>query len=88
MYVENETELTPLHYALQAAAFLDPASTVFKQPLNYTLPALAYGTQMDMEKPACCKMGLSYFHYYSMLTCPKILMNVTVRPAYTARIIL
>ena len=62
----------------QAAAFLEPASSNFKQPLNYTLPALAYGGQLDMEKPACLTMGHSYFHYYSLLTCPKILMNVTV----------
>ena len=62
----------------QAAAFLEPASSNFKAPLNYTLPALAYGGQLDMEKPACLEMGHSYFHYYSLLTCPKILMNVTV----------
>lgn len=63
----------------KAVAFLDPASNVFDKPLNYSIPALAHGTQLSMEKPVCCEPGHSYFHYYSLLACPKVLMNVTVR---------
>ena len=63
---------------LQAVAFLEPGSTNFKEPLGFPIPALSYGTQFCTETPKCCLPGFSYVHYYSLLTCPKILMNVTV----------
>ena len=71
-------ELANLLFSPQAAAFLEPASTHFSKPLGFSIPALAYGTQLCMEAPQCCNMKYGYFHFYSELVCPKILMNVTV----------
>lgn len=63
---------------LQAVAFLEPDSGHFTKPLGYSIPALSYGTQFCMEKQKCCIEGRSYLHFYGELTCPKIMMNVTV----------
>lgn len=73
-----ELSSSQLQTSPQAVAFLEPGSTVFNQPLGYSIPALSYGTQFCTEDPKCCIPGHTYFHYYSLLTCPKLLMNVTV----------
>ncbi|XP_065896388.1 uncharacterized protein [Dysidea avara] len=62
----------------KAAAFMEPFSTKFKEPLGYSLPALSFGTQLCEEKPNCCQPGIDYLHFYNMLDCPKVMMNVTV----------
>ncbi len=62
----------------QAVVFLEPGSSSFKAPLNYSIPSLSTGTQFCMESPACCMKGLSFDHFYTNMHCPKILMNITV----------
>ena len=49
---------------------MEPFSTNFKAPLGYSLPALAYGTQLCEEPPNCCKPGIDYRHFYDELECP------------------
>ena len=50
----------------------------FKAPLGYSVPALAYGTELCEEPPNCCVPGKDYHHYYDELECPRVLMNVSV----------
>ena len=64
----------------KAVTFLEPFSYHFTEPLPYTVPALSFGTQLCTEEPACCINGWDYFNFYAKLTCPRILMNVTVKP--------
>ena len=65
-------------FSSQAAGFLEPFSSHFKEPLGYSIPALAYGTQLCTEFPPCCLRGYDYFNFYDDMVCPKLLMNVTV----------
>ncbi len=58
---------------------MEPGSSSFKAPLNYSIPSLSTGTQLCTEKPACCLRGDSFDHFYTNMQCPKIVMNITVR---------
>ena len=58
---------------------MEPFSTNFRAPLDYSIPALAYGTELCEESPRCCIPGIDYRHFYNELKCPKVLMNVSVR---------
>jgi len=50
----------------------------FIKPLGYSIPALSFGTELCEEEPNCCIPGIDYRHFYNMLDCPRVLMNVTV----------
>ena len=58
---------------------MEPFSDNFRAPLGYSIPALAYGTELCEELPQCCIPGIDYRHFYDELECPKVLMNVSVR---------
>ena len=57
---------------------MEPFSTNFRDPIGYSIPALAYGTQLCEETPQCCIPGIDYRHFYDELECPRVLMNVSV----------
>ncbi|XP_065899751.1 uncharacterized protein [Dysidea avara] len=61
----------------KAVAFMEPFSFNFRKPLGYSIPALSYGTELCEEEPNCCVPGIDYRHFYDMLDCPRVLMNVT-----------
>jgi chlorophyllase len=60
-----------------AIAFIEPFSLHFTKPFGYSLPTLSYGTQYSEENPKCIFPGYDSQHFYQMLQCPRILMNVT-----------
>ena len=66
---------------MQAIAFIEPFSHYFKEPLGYSIPSLSYGTEYSEESPKCVYPGVDYVHFYNMLQCPRIIMNVTVSTA-------
>ena len=57
---------------------MEPLSTNFRAPLGYSIPTLAYGTELCEEFPQCCIPGIDYRHFYDELKCPRVLMNVSV----------
>ena len=62
----------------KAVAFLEPLSFFFTTRLNYSIPTVSLGTQLSEEFPDCIIPEYDYRHFYKMLTCPRIQMNVTV----------
>eukprot|EP00042_Codosiga_hollandica_P038752 m.317436 g.317436 ORF g.317436 m.317436 type:complete len:319 (+) comp55474_c0_seq1:813-1769(+) len=63
---------------LSAFVFLEP---FVEDPLtamsNYSIPVLAYGTQMSTEFPACTFYRTGFHPIYDYWNCPKVLVNVT-----------
>jgi len=57
---------------------MEPFSINFRKPLGYSIPVLSFGTELCEEEPNCCVHGIDYRHFYDMLDCPRVLMNVTV----------
>ena len=65
-------------FPAQAAAYIEPLSFRFVEPLPPTVPSLAIGTAYCEDKPDCCIPGLDYVKLYSDLHCPRLSFNVTV----------
>ncbi|XP_046365508.2 uncharacterized protein LOC124141515 [Haliotis rufescens] len=60
----------------QATVFLEPMSFDVK-PINVTLPALMYGTQLAEEGLiTCCIRGFDYQKFFEIWQCPKIKFEV------------
>ena len=78
-YLSDTYNIVTVHLYIQAVVFMEPGSSSFKAPLNYSIPSLSTGTQLCTEKPACCLRGDSFDHFYTNMQCPKIVMNITVR---------
>ncbi|XP_067675645.1 cutinase 1-like [Haliotis asinina] len=60
----------------RGTVFLEPMSLDVK-PVNVTLPALMYGTQLSEEGALkCCIPGFDYKKFFDIWQCPKIKMEV------------
>jgi len=46
----------------------------FSEKINFTLPILAYGTELATQPRRC---GIDINHFYNSLTCPRAAVNVT-----------
>jgi hypothetical protein len=64
---------------LQSTAFLEPYSQIIRQPVNYTIPGLMYGTQLAEEGfPPCNIKGYDFEQFYEQWKCPRIAIEAAV----------
>lgn len=60
-------------YPFISTAFLEPYSQIIRQPVNYTIPGLMYGTQLAEEGfPPCNIKGYDFEQFYEQWKCPRI----------------
>ena len=60
--------------------FLEPVSFRIAEPINYTIPALMYGTQFAEEGLVKCNIKkYDYNKFYSAWKCPRIVVEDAVK---------
>ena len=58
--------------------FIEPYSTLAKQPVETKMAILSYGTELSEIRPQCIHPDYDYKHFYDIFSCPKVRMNVKV----------
>ena len=79
LHQKKPTKMVMIDFVLQSTAFLEPYSQVIRQPVNYTIPGLMYGTQLAEEGvPSCNIKGYDFEQFYEQWKCPRIAIEVAV----------
>ncbi|KAL4234753.1 hypothetical protein ACF0H5_006395 [Mactra antiquata] len=63
--------------SFKSSVFLEPYSQLVRKPVQYTIPALMYGTQLAFESLFKCNIhGYGFQQFYKQWKCPRVALEV------------